>query len=150
MISRLFLGPVPIRVLLGGALTRLDLHHLTTTIATAAWADMMSLLHLATLAARHQCWCGNEVMTAAIALVSAADSLFGKCTHRITPVSATMCGLLLRISPPRRRKVPEASPPRYPTIPAARRTAHQFHLRQLPLLSPVLGSLCRRSDSSAG
>lgn len=66
---------------LGSALSLFDLDDLATTVLAAAWADVMRLLHLAAAPARHELRGGDEVVTAAVALVGPADSLLWKCTH---------------------------------------------------------------------
>ena len=102
MLSRLLASKTTVPMLLGGALASFDLNHLASAVLAAGWAHVVSALHAATLAARNQCWCRNEVVASSIALASAADSLFRKSTHGLELLYCRFMRLWLRISPPRR------------------------------------------------
>jgi hypothetical protein len=75
-----------VRISLGfrRALALFDLDNLATTVLAAVRADVVSLLHVATALARHELRGSDEVMAAAVALVSLANSLFWKCTHVVS------------------------------------------------------------------
>lgn len=91
--------------LLGSALASFDLDDLAATVLATCRANVVRSLHGATLAARNQGWSREEVVSAAVALVGSANSLFWKGTHLEISCLCRTCGCWLRISPPRRRTV---------------------------------------------
>ena len=60
----------------------LNINHLTTTVLTTGWADVMWQLHRAAVVACDEMRGRDEVMSTAIALVGPANTLLWKCTHR--------------------------------------------------------------------
>ncbi len=81
MLSRLFQFNCRYSSLFGGSLARFDLNHLATTVLAACRANVVRKLHRTALSARLNLRRRNEMVTAAIALTSAANALFGKSTH---------------------------------------------------------------------
>lgn len=110
--------------LLGGALARLDLNHLATTVLAAGWANVVSLLGCATFAARNQSRCSQEMMTAAVALAVTTNFLLWKSTHFKTPDLAASAAIFYVYRQPGDARFRGAIGPRYPAIVVVQQTDH--------------------------
>lgn len=114
--------------LLSGALSRFDLDNLATTVLAAGWANVVRLLHAATLTARHQRGRGEKVMATSVTLAMATDFLFWKSTHCQTPYTALADGIYVYRHPGDAR-TRGAIAPRYPTIPVVQQIDHLRQIR---------------------
>lgn len=114
--------------LLGGALASLDLDHLATAVLAAGRAHVVRLLHAATFAARHQLWCGEEVMAASVALAMTTNFLFWKSTHFKTPDSAAFAAVYYVYRHPGDARTRGATAPRYPAIVVVQQIDHPRRL----------------------